>query len=108
MDIFLIFYLVFYNMNLLITWQFLKLNKTRFKCKQNILLIANNINNTNNVKKLMKELNETNWTFIKSEDSNISLDIFITHFSKIYNKTLKNIDVKICVAKKIFLGLQKV
>ena len=74
-------------MNLLITWQFLKLNKTRFKCKKNILIIANNINNTNNFNELMKELNETNWTFIKSEDSNISLDIFITHFSNIYNKT---------------------
>ena len=87
MEIFLIFYLVFYNMNLLITWKFLKLNKTRFKCKKNILITANNINNTNNVNELMKELNEKNWTFIKSKDSNISLDIFITHFSKIYNKT---------------------
>ena len=35
----------------------------------------------------MKELNETNWTFKKSEYTNISLDILITHFSKIYNKT---------------------
>ena len=35
----------------------------------------------------MKGLNETNWTFIKSEDINISLDLFITHFSKIYDKT---------------------
>ena len=27
----------------------------------------------------MKELDETIWLFIKSEDINISLDIFITH-----------------------------
>ena len=65
----------------------MKLNKIRFKCKQNVPIITHNINNTNNVNKLMKELNETNWTFIKSEDINISLDLFITHFSKIYDKT---------------------
>ena len=65
----------------------MKLNKIPFKCKQNVPIITHNINNTNNVNKLMKELNETNWTFIKSEDINISLDLFITHFSKIYDKT---------------------
>ena len=65
----------------------MKLNKTRFKCKHNVPIITHNINNTNNVNKLMKELNETNWTFIKSEDINNSLDLFITHFSKIYDKT---------------------
>ena len=65
----------------------MKLNKIRFKCKQNVPIITHNINNTNNVNKVMKELNETNWTFIKSEDINISLDLFITHFSKIYDKT---------------------
>ena len=87
----------------------MKLNKTRFKYKQNVPIIANNINNTNNVNKLMKELNETNWTFIKSEDINISLDLFITHLSNIYDKTcLKNINLIIFFAKKIFLGLKKV
>ena len=87
----------------------MKLNKTRFKCKQNVPIITHNINNTNNVNKLMKELNETNWTFINSEDINISLDLFITHFSKIYYKhALKNINLIIFFAKKIFLGLQKV
>ena len=35
----------------------------------------------------MKELYETNLLFIKSEDINISLDLFITHFSNIYDKT---------------------
>ena len=35
----------------------------------------------------MKELNEKNWTFIKSEYINISLDLFITHFCNIYDKT---------------------
>ena len=86
-----------------------KLNKTRFKCKQNVPMITHNINNTNNVNKLMKELNETNWTFINSEDINISLDLFITHFSKMYYKhALKNINLIIFFAKKIFLGLQKV
>ena len=65
----------------------MKLNKTRFKCKQNVPIIAHNINNTNHVNEIMKELNETNWTFIKFEDIHISLDIFITHFSKMYDKT---------------------
>ena len=65
----------------------MKLNKTRFKCKHNVPIITNNINNTNNVYKLMKELNETNWTYIQSEDINISLDLFITQFSNIYDKT---------------------
>ena len=66
MEIVLIFQLVFYNINLLITCQFFKLNKTSFKYKQNVPIIAHNINNTNNVITLMKELNEINWTFIKS------------------------------------------
>ena len=64
----------------------MKLNKTRFKCRHNVPIITHNINNTNNVNKLMKKLNETNWTFIKSEDINISHDLFITHFIKIYDK----------------------
>ena len=34
----------------------------------------------------MKELNETNWIFIKCEDINIYLDLFITHFCKMYDK----------------------
>ena len=58
-----------------------------YKHKQNVPSIAHNINNTNNVNELMKELNETNWTFIKSEEINNSLDLFITHFSQIYDKT---------------------
>ena len=32
----------------------MKLNKTRFKCKQNVPIIAHNINNTTNVNKLIK------------------------------------------------------
>ena len=32
----------------------IKLNKTRFKCKHNVPIIAHNINNTNNINKLMK------------------------------------------------------
>ena len=35
----------------------------------------------------MKEHNEINWTFIKSININISHDLFITHISKIYDKT---------------------
>ena len=66
----------------------MKLNITRFKCKQNVPIIVHNINNTYNINELMKELNETNWTFIKSEDINISLDLFIIHFSKIYDKNM--------------------
>ena len=31
--------------------------------------------------------NKKNWKFIKSEDINISLDLFITHFINIYDKT---------------------
>ena len=86
----------------------IKLNKTRFKCKHNVLIITLNINNTNNVNNLTKELNETNWTFIKSESINISLDLFIIHLSKIYDKTcLKNINLIIFFAKKD-IPLQKV
>ena len=65
----------------------MKLNKTRFKCKHNVPIITHNINNINNVNTFMKELNETNWTFIKSEDINISLELFIINFSKNYDKT---------------------
>ena len=64
----------------------MKLNKTRFKCKQSVPIIAHNINNTNNINKLMNELNEANCTFIKSEDIDIYLDRFIIHFSKIDDK----------------------
>ena len=110
----LIFNLVF-SMNLLITYQFvylLKLNKTHIIRKQNILIIALNINDTNNIHQLMNELNETNSVFIKSEDINISLDIFIylTHFSKIYDKTFiqKQKSNNIFHIKKICHGLQKV
>ena len=39
----------------------MKLNKTRFKCKQNVPIISHNINTTNNINVLMKELDETNW-----------------------------------------------
>ena len=84
----------------------MKLNKTHFKCKQNVPIIAHNIKicicyNTINVNELMKELNETHWIFINSEDINISLDLFTTHFSKMYHKTcIKNINLTIFFAKK--------
>ena len=32
----------------------MKLNKTRFKCKQHFPIIAHNLNNTNNIHELMK------------------------------------------------------
>ena len=86
----------------------MKLNKIRFKCKNNVPIIAHNINNTNNVNKLMKEINETNWKFIKSEDINISLDLFIKHFINIYDKTcLKNIILIIFFAKKRYILVYK-
>ena len=58
----------------------MKLIKRRFNYKQNVPIIAKNINNTNNIHELIKEINEKNWSFIKYEGINISLDLFITHF----------------------------
>ena len=79
----------------------MKLNKTRFKCKQNVLIIAHNINNINNIHELMKELNETNWKFIKPENINISLDVILHILVTFMIKNiLKNISLTIFFAIK--------
>ena len=50
-----------------------------------------NINNQNNILKFKNNLEKTDWSFIKSNDFNYSMELFLNYFIKLYDKTCSEI-----------------
>ena len=47
----------------------------------------NNIDNQNNILNFKNNLEKTDWSFIKSNDLNYSMELFLNYFIKLYDKS---------------------
>ena len=54
----------------------------KYKKKQNY-----NIDNQNNILNFKNNLEKTEWSFIKSNDLNYSMELFLNYFIKLYDKS---------------------
>ena len=54
----------------------------KYKKKQNY-----NIDNQNNILNFKNNLEKTDWSFIKSNDLNYSMELFLNYFIKLYDKS---------------------